>query len=611
MDYSKRANKFKGRNKTKQIDIEDENILGVVQIDETLMNLFCAYSLSQNTSIHKHGLVSLHQLLGYITEGYFRTNQTLALKYKFCMEILSNRVKGIQHRDVLLSAANKVVDVEALTRDGSVTREISTDEVNYIEMTVGEIQNNLYLNMHISDLKDLWLKYESSDFRAKRNILPEIRKAASSLLTQFRRNDANTDTSDTLFRLSDMESGVEDIHKYVTSPSFKLITGMKGFNDMLGGGFEQGNVYSFFGLPGEGKTVTLENILYQLWKYNKGYQCRDKTKKPCIVLLTMENFVRQTVCALYHILTKGKNLRDCKTAKEAIEEFKKHSFEFNGEEGSVEIIIKFKPINSVTTDYMYKLVEDLEDEGFECIAFLQDYVKRILPTLQTNDPYQDLGNVINDFKTFATLKKLPVITASQLNREAARMIDEGRNANKSDLIKKLGRSNIGESSRIDENLDGTFIITPELSTEGKKFMGFKLTKHRYEIFTKVVSIYQPFYETSQIALYEDLYETKPAFRETLMKDAEEIRQSFGDVERVSINKTVKSLEFLNNPNNTLEMIKPGVSSIEEKVVVKDKEPEKVHSMKNLIPKKEVMIMVDLKNVEKFRSKYGVKKVLTA
>jgi hypothetical protein len=59
------------------------------------------------------------------------------------------------------------------------------------------------------------------------------------------------------------------------------------------------------------------------------------------------------------------------------------------------------------------------------------------------------------------------------------------------------------------------------------------------------------------------------------------------------------------------MIKPGVSSIEEKVVIKEEEPEKVHSMKNLIPKKEVMIIVDKKDIEKYRSKYGVKKVLIA
>lgn len=603
MDFDKRAKKYKKKSRYRDY-VEDPNILGIIQIDEPLLNLFCAYSISQNAAIRKFGLSSLYQLLTTINEDYFMKQQALLLKYKFILEVLKNRLSGIQNRELLLSSANRVVDVKPLMKDGLLLRELSTDEVKHVEMIVGEIQNNMYINRHIGDFKSIIEQYEKADFRTKRSLLPKIQKVNAALSTQFRRNDVNRDTSDTCFRLSDMENGVTDIHKQVTSPSFKLITGMQAINAMLGGGFEGGNVYSFFGLPGEGKTVTLENLLYQLWKYNKGYQCKDKTKKPAIVLLTMENFVRQTVCALYHILTH-KNLKDCKTAQEAIDEFKSRSFEFNGEEGSIEIVIKFKPINSVTTDYLYKLTEDLEDEGFEVIAFLQDYVKRILPVLQTNDPYQDLGNVINDFKTFATLKGIPVITASQLNREAARMIDEGRNANKNDLIKKLGRSNIGESSRIDENLDGTFIITPEISSDGRKFMGFKLTKHRYEIFTKVVSIYQPFHPEAQIALVEDIYETKAAYRESLMKDAEEIRQSFGDVERVSINRTVKSLEFLNKTAD--HMMKPGVTAF--KSPIKKEIPPKEHSLKGLIPKKEVMGFVDLKEVELMRSKFGIKKYL--
>lgn len=602
MDYSKRANKYKKKSKYKEYT-EDPNILGVVQIDEPLLNLFCAYSVSQNAAIRKYGLSSLYTLLTTIDEDYFRTQQAQLLKYQFVLEVLKNRLTGINHRELLLSAANRVVDVEPLTKDGLLLRELSNDEVKYVEMTIGEIQNNMYINRHLQDFKNVITEYERADFRKKRALLPKIQKVNADLSTQFRRNDVNRDTSDTCFRLSDMENGVTDIHRQVTSPSFKLITGIQALNSMLGGGFEGGNVYSFFGLPGEGKTVTLENMLYQLWKYNKGYQCKDRTKKPCIVLLTMENFVRQTVCALYHLITRGKNLKDCETAQEAIDEFKARSFEFNGEEGSIELVIRFKPINSVTTDYLYELTENLADEGFEVIAFLQDYVKRILPVLQTNDPYQDLGNVINDFKTYATLMSVPVITASQLNREAAKLIDEGRNANKNDLIKKLGRSNIGESSRIDENLDGTFIITPEISSDGQKYMGLKLTKHRYEIFTKVVSVYQPFYEEAQIALVEDIYESKPAYRESLMKDAEEIRQSFGDVERVSINRTVKSLEFLNRTADS--MLKSGVTSTP---AVK-KQPTPEHSLKGLIPKKEVMGFVDLNEVELMRSKYGIKKVL--
>lgn len=601
MAYSKRADRYKRKTRSE----EPTNVLGIIQIDNILLNLFLCYVLSQNSTIHKSGLTSLNRLLKAINESYFATNQIMAAKYQILCILVENRINGIRDRNILLSIANRYVDIAPVTADPMATREISTDEVNLVESTVAEFLNNMYLNQNIAVFKDLITGYEQADFRQKTSYLPQIRDAASKMLTQFRKNDASKDTADTLFRLSDMPNRVADIHQYVTSPTFKLITGCQALNGMLGGGAEPGNVYAFFGLPGEGKTTTLENMLVQLWKYNKGYVCKDRTKKPCIVLLTMENFVRQTVCAIYNILTHGKQLRDCATAQEAIDEFKAHSFEYNPEdENAIEIVIKFKPINSVDTDYMYKIVENLEDEGFECIAFLQDYVKRIRPVFMTNDPYQDLGNIINEFKTFATLKNIPVITASQLNRDAAKIIDEGRNANKADLIKKLGRSNIGESARIDENLDGTFIITPEVSSDGLKFLGVKLTKHRYEIHTTKVSIYQP-YVPNSIALVEDVYDVKPAFRESLMRDAEEIRQSFGEVERASINRTVKALEGLTANN---EMMQPGMV-LRPKI---KKETQHGFNTEALVAKKELIQVVeciDPKDAERLREKYGIKKVV--
>ena len=588
----KNPSKYRKRSTFHNSTTENIDVLGLDSIDETLLDIFCAYSLSQNAIIHKYGLNNLYKLLTLVSEDYFQNNQVMILKYRFVMEILAHRLKGINNRQLLLSIANKVVDVKPLIQDGMLIRELNNDEVHYVEFTVGEMHNHLYLNSHLGTLKLLWDTYEASDFRAKRSVLQNIRKSAEDLLTQFRKNDVSRDSSDTLFRLSDMENGIFDIHKQVTSPTFKLITGMQGLNAMLGGGFEAGNVYSFFGLPGEGKTVTLENLLAQLWKHNRGYQCRDKTKRPCIVLLTMENFVRQTVCALFHILTKGKNMRDCETAEEAIAEFKKNSFEFRfDDENAIEIVIKFKPINSVTTDYLYQLADNLNDEGYEVIALLQDYVKRILPVMHTGDPYQDLGNVINDFKTFATLRSIPVITASQLNREAAKMIDEGRNANKNDLIKKLGRANIGESARIDENLDGTFIITPEISSEGIKYMGIKLTKHRYEIYTKVCSIYQPFYPDAEIAMVEDLNESQPVYKESLLKDINEIRQSFGEVERVTINKTIKAMGTLNKIEEFFAQDPPFVKPQEKKTL------------------KQVIQFIPLSEIENVRDKLQITKVL--
>lgn len=596
---------IKSANKYLRPNTPPEDVLGIVNIDDPLLDQFCSYAMSQNSIVHKRGLSNLNSLMQRVTEDYFANNQIRILKYRFICEVLRNRLRGINDRNLLMYEVNKSLDISVLTQDSMFLRELNTEEINYVEFTVGEIQNHLYLNQHMKDLQTLWNDYAAADFRAKRLMLNPIREAASGLLTQFRKNDASEDSTDTLFRLSDLESGVTDIHKQITSPTFKLITGMIGMNFMLGGGFEPGNVYAFFGLPGEGKTVTLENLLYQLWKYNRGYECRDKTKKPCIVLLTMENFVRQTVCALYHILTHGQNMRDCKTADEAIRIFKENKFLFNPDDSnSIEIVIKYKPINSITTDYMYKIVDDLADEGYEVIAFLQDYVKRILPVVQYGDPYQDLGNIINDFKTFATLKRIPVITASQLNRDAAKIIDKGRNANKNDLLKELSRSNIGESVRMDENLDGTFIITPEVSRDKVKYMGFKLTKHRYEIFNdQFASIYQPFYEGS-IAMVEDLGQTKPAFKESLIRDNEEL----SDGQRFGINKTVKIISNSNDMINS--MVIPQQKPIKEPPAQKGytfNKPAIVEMPDK--PKKEVLEIIEPHEIEAMREQLGVKKVL--
>ena len=598
-EISKRNAKF-NFNIRNSISTTDPDIL---KIDEPLMNLLCAYCVSNNSSIHNYGLSSIAKLFSVLPEEMYAYNQRVRVKSQFIRKILEDRLRGISDRDLLLSSADKVMDISSIVDDENLLREVNNNEVTYVESTVAMYHNNMYLNSHIGSMLNVLLAYKDADFRTRNSLLAGVHKTATDLVTQFRRNDTNRDSSDTLFRLSSMESSVKDIHKYVTSPSFKLVTGIQGLNAMFGGGLEKGNVYAFFGLPGEGKTVTLENMLYQIWKYNRGYQCTDKTKKPCIVLLTMENFVRQTVCALYHILTKGKNLKDCKTADEAIEEFKKHAFEFDEDnENSIEIIIKYKPVNSVTTEYLYKIVEDLEDEGFECIAFLQDYVKRIMPVNYTGDSFQDLGNVINDFKTFAMLKHLPFLTASQLNREAAKLIDEGRNANRNDLIKKLGRANIGESNRIDENLDCTIFIAPEIGANGKKYMGFKLSKHRYEIYTDKLSIYQPFISNDSIAMVEDIYDAKPAYRESLMRDTEEIRAAFGDIDRASINKTVTSIARL---TNTM-MNAPKQTAITSIIQLPHENREKAVPVSKIV-KKEVMVFIPKEKREELREQLNIKK----
>ena len=515
----------------------------ILGMNDALMNAFCSYVLSNNQNVHRYGLYNLYKLMNALENDSFAQNPVLDQKYKFLLLALEAKVvKGISG-DLLLYEIYSKMDAQSLIDDPDFIKEITNEDIKYIESAITNFLDNMSFDSHLQKLEDLCKMYSNSDFRQRTGVLNTVRSEISDLMTEFRKNDAATSSSSTRFRLSKMNESIEDIHNYLRNPSNMLITGMKTFNDILGGGFQKTREYCFFSLAGEGKTVTMVNLLYQIWKYNKGFKTKDPTKKACIILLTMENLVVEYVNSLFHVVTRGKSIRDCSSAEAVLKEFRDRKFEYS-DDNDIEIVIDYKPVHTKDTRYMYEIVEELEEEGFETIAFFMDYLMRIRPAEYTRDSYTDLGNVSNDFKTFAILKDIPVITASQLNREAAKVIDEGRGNNKVDLVQKLGRANIGDSINIDRNIDGAIMLIPEKRSETERYMGFKLSKARYEVTTSVRSFFQPLYPESKIAFVEDLYDLQPASRETLALTDDEIKSKLGDIVKLSSKPNLKSLKDL-------------------------------------------------------------------
>jgi archaellum biogenesis ATPase FlaH len=531
------------RERKAKYDTKPKRVEGIkFNFDLTMMNTFCSYCLSENTSVHRNSLINLRSVFNKIEESMFENMQECITRFRFCKKVLEAKLdKKLYKRELVLRDVYGVVGSAFESLDQNNFCELANDDVRWIEDTIASCMDVIFINNKVSDLQYVCTEYANADYTNKMEVVTRIKNQISDIQTQFRRNDIDRDTSDQMFRLSKSESAVADLHARKKRPSYKLITGMQGFNDMLGGGFSGGAVYCILGLPGEGKTVTLLNLLYQLKKYNKSYICKDKTKRPCIVLLTMENQVQDGICTLFNIACSTEDISNY-TTEEALQLMMARELAVTMD-SPIDIIIKYKPINSVDTNYLYKLTEDLEDEGYEVIALLQDYIKRIKPMDENKEERFRLGNVINDFRNFAIYKDIPVITASQLNRDAARIIDDSRDTKKNDLVRKLGRANIGESSLIDENLDGTLFITPEWVGD-RKYMGIKLTKHRYKIYTKIKNIYQPFEEGNEVKLMEDEGLTKPLFKESLVRDGEEIKKAFGDTVRFSVNREIRDIDEL-------------------------------------------------------------------
>ena len=360
---------------------------------------------------------------------------------------------------------------------------------------------------------DLWTRFKAADYRSISALTAEIEQATADLHTKFRKAKVESST-ERVFSLNPetLSSIIMDSYNEVTSKYRKLVTGMQGFNQMIGGGFENTRVYLLLGITGIGKSMTLLDIAYQLKKYNKGFKAKDPTKRPCIVYLTMENTVTETIQRLFQICT-GEEFSKQSSVDEIVRKLMIEGELYLTDESPIDIIIKFKPNKSVDTSYLYTLTEDLEDEGYEVIALIQDHAKRIRSTLGNPDVRLELGDVINELKTFATIKDIPVISNSHLNREGARVIDANATKTKADLTRLLGKSNIGESLLMLDNVDFAAIINKEYDQEGNMYMVFKQIKTRIKCLRDYIC--QPFYKENDIKLIEDYYSAVPVFKDSL------------------------------------------------------------------------------------------------
>lgn len=502
-------NKTKGRGKTyvktsKKIPLN---------FDLSSLDLLCNFVLSENRNIRRMQFMNLRNLMELIDMERYISDQERYKRVLFIKKGLEARLERNLNDKVMIMKYinggfldNDIIDI-------SNFKDMNNAEIDWINETVSSALKYSFIYERTDSMIDLWQRFKSADYRTVSGIVSEIEGATAELNTLFRKAKAET-VSERAFSLTPetMEAVITDSWQEVTSSYRKLVTGMQGFNQLIGGGFENTRVYMLLGLTGVGKSMTLLNILYQLKKYNKGYRPKDPTKRPCIVMLTMENTVTETLQRLFQICT-GEEFSKQSSPEEAIQKMRVEGELYLTDESPIDIIIKFKPNKSEDTSYLYTLVEDLEDEGYECIAVVQDHAKRIRSTERNPDIRLELGDIINELKTFAMLKDIPVITNSHLNRDGARTIDANATKSKADLTRLLGKSNIGESMLMLDNIDYACIINTEYDNENHKYMVFKEIKTRVKTFRDYIC--QPFDLENEIKLIEDYYSPIPVFKESL------------------------------------------------------------------------------------------------
>ena len=497
--------------------IKNQNLVIDVKFDITELDLMCAYVVSENRNIHRGNLINMRNLFLMIDMNNYNNDQERLARIDFINKGIDARLKyNISNRDMILS---QIAGGFGGARYEGLP-ELNNNEIQWVNGTVSEILKYSIIYNDVDAGLALLTRFKSTDYINRGTIVREIEEWVNGLQVKFRRAKADMNEDITFSLNGDMLiEAITDTYNQLASPSNKLQFGTQALNLLTGGGVEAGRVYTVLGLPGEGKSSTLLDMAIQLKRYNRNYICKDPTKKPCVVLLVMENGVKESVERLFSMCV-GQGMLDY-SLDDAIEVLKNQGNLRLSSDDPIDIIIKFKPNLSVDTSYMYTMVEDLEDEGYEAICVLQDYMKRIRPVegMFGGDLRLQLGAVVNEFKTFATIKNIPVITASQLNRTATSSIDEARIKNKADLVRLIGRANVGESNLILENSDWICLIAPEYDKEGNKYLGIQRVKSRYYINNDLYTCYLP-YVGKTIKFVEDLYAPLPVHKITMREAVE-------------------------------------------------------------------------------------------
>lgn len=476
--------------------------------------LYANYILKTIHTSNRGVLTDLRELLTMIDPGKnFSVEQVRERNsYFFLRQLLDARLKGYENRDILMEAALNGLDVKNIFPLRKLEEPLGSNELAFIEQNIGNNKNSFYTQSIMSTMYTQYSDFAIANETEKFKILKDVQKQIVDVNRKIKENVCVSSVSESLSLSNDeqFEATVAHMYNRAIDGSTKLKTGIQAINRSLNGGFENDRCYIYLGLPGEGKSSTLLNLTLQIKGNNKDIVTKDPTKRPTILFLTMENTLNETLERVFSILVSDDDISEFGGHKEIMQLLRQNGLGVSND-SPIDIEFRYVPSNSVDTDYLYTIYDEMSANGQEVVCLVQDYIKRIRPRdfkLMGGDMRIALGAVVDEFKEFAVAKHIPVITASQLNRDAAKIIDEGRKSSEADLVRKVGRANIGESTLITENADSAFILVPEDGADGRKYLGMANAKKRFKTQSSQF-FYLPYSKERPLELLQDIHLAEP------------------------------------------------------------------------------------------------------
>lgn len=498
-----------------------------VHTDLDTLDLYCEYLLNyDNKTINFSNLSNMKDYFGRISEDSFKQNEAKMARYLFITYFLQARLeKGIVSPKICMQY---VYDRVSKKYAAIIKRDIvESIEHNRMGKKDVEFMNNMIfsqLNMiFMHEYKDSIMKLlgdlNNNEFGKDFSDCDNAIRLFQGLLNNLTKAQRKS-RQENRFNLTDEEHFnammLEAAERALSSSHF-LQTGWQGMNKMLNGGFEDARVYNFIGATGGFKSGLLLNLMKQLKLYNKGRAHKDPTKRPTILFLSQENNIWETFLRIYGIFG-GTDIKK-RTVKEILDIMKKGGFSCVQDDMDIDIEFRYYGNMDIGVNDIKGIVEELENSGKEVIIIIQDYIERLRPPIMGTEKRNALADVSNQMHDLAIELDIPIITASQFNREGVAIIEEAREKGNVDIGKKVGTGNISESFGMLKNFDMNIAIVIEYDSQEERFyLSFRRLKFRGDDSDSIDYFLQPFCgKNSKIQLQDDI-STGPVYRLSLLDE---------------------------------------------------------------------------------------------
>ena len=454
-----------------------------LKMDLTLLDSIIAFIYKESVLRTRKSLNNAYKLFQIIDLSIYEKNEDAKARIWVIMKSLEAKlIKGFENNNSIKQYCKDDIESTVLTDqiiDNIDKLKLSYDETKYLIKAIDDRLQYGYTLTLKETYQEILDRIDDGDFKSYKSVSEDLYDIASSIIN-MKRNIDSLD-SDTTFSLKEdlFENVITEAVQKLKDKNRVFITGIRRLNTILSPGYQSKRLYTYLAFPGGGKSQILLKAALDIKKYNPDIMPKDTSKIPTVLLITMENDIDETVERIFNMRVSSEDIRNY-TPKQVIRKLKDDGEMTLTDKNNIDIVIKYFPNRSIDTNDLYRIIKDLYDEGSEVIALVLDYLKRIKPAEKAPTEKEELKNITNELKTLAKKLDIPVITAQQLNRTAASVVDAAIQNKKEDVTRLVGRDGIAGAWEIIENSDVVIIINQEVKSDTKEvFLTFKLLKRRY------------------------------------------------------------------------------------------------------------------------------------